>query len=57
MNPEAEQVLATVGLGKGVRAIVDLLPHTRDPRRIEPQAGGFVIEVPPRSARMFTLEV
>jgi beta-galactosidase len=56
MNPEPEHVLATVGLGKKVRAIVDLLPHRGEPARIEPQAGGFVIEVPARSARMFALE-
>jgi beta-galactosidase len=57
MNPEPEQVLATVGLGMEARAIVDLLPHTRDPIRIEPQAGGFVVEVPGRSVRMFAIEV
>jgi beta-galactosidase len=57
MNPEPEEVLATVGLGKRVRAIVDLLSHAREAGRIEPQAGGFVIEVPARSARMFAIEV
>jgi len=57
MNPEPEAVLATVGLGKRPRAIVDLLPHTRDPERIEVQAGGFVVEVPARTARMFAIEV
>src|SRR5690606_17165806 len=38
MNPEAEQVLATVGIGPQARALVDLLPHTREAARIEPQA-------------------
>jgi beta-galactosidase len=56
MNPEPEAVLATVGLGPEARAIVDLLPHTREPARIESQAGGFVIEVPARTARMFVIE-
>ena len=57
MNPEPEAVLATVGLGPEARAIVDLLPHTREPARIESQAGGFVIEVPARTARMFAIEL
>ena len=56
MNPEPEAVLATVGLGKQARAIVDLLPHTREAARIEAQAGGFVVEVPARTARMFEIE-
>ena len=57
MNPEPEAVLATVGLGKGARAMVDLLPHTRERSRIESQAGGFVVEVPARTVRMFEIEV
>ena len=56
MNPEPEAVLATVGLGTDARALVDLLPHTREPARIEAQAGGFVVEVPARTARMFAIE-
>jgi beta-galactosidase len=57
MNPEPQAVLATVGLGPRPRAIVDLLPRTREPARIEAQAGGFVVEVPARTARMFAIEV
>ncbi|MBX3206498.1 MAG: beta-galactosidase [Labilithrix sp.] len=57
MNPEPEAVLATVGLGPRVRALVDLLPHTREPGRIEASAGGFVVEVPARTARIFAVEV
>ncbi|MBX3230515.1 MAG: beta-galactosidase [Labilithrix sp.] len=55
MNPEPTAVLATVGLGANVRSIVDLLPRSRDAARIDAQAGGFVIEVPARSARMFSV--
>lgn len=57
MNPTREPVLATVGLGKRARALVDLLPRTREPTRIEAQAGGFVVEVPARTARIFAIEV
>jgi len=56
MNPDAETVLATVGLGPKARALVDLLPRGREPARIELQRGGFVVEVPPRTVRMFTVE-
>lgn len=64
MNPEPEAVLATVGLGTPARAIVDLLPHTREAARIEPSTTGgsgasptFVVEVPARTVRMFAIEV
>ena len=55
MNPEPTAVLATVGLGANVRAIVDLLPRTRDAARIDAQPGGLVVEVPARSARVFSV--
>jgi beta-galactosidase len=55
MNPDEHAVVATVGLGK-VRALVDLLPRTREPVRIEAQAGGFIVEVPARTVRMFAVE-
>jgi beta-galactosidase len=56
MNPEAETVLATVGLGTRARALVDLLPRGREATRIELQRGGFVVELPPRTIRMFAIE-
>ena len=55
MNPEPAGVLATVSLGANVKALVDLLPRTREPARIEAKGGGFVIEVPARTARMFAV--
>ena len=57
MNPETEPVLATIGLGKRARALVDLLPRGRDAVRIELEVGGFTVEVPGRTARMFAIEV
>jgi len=57
MNPEPETVLATVGLGPRARVLVDLLPRTQKAPRIEAQPGGFVVEVPPRTARMFRIEL
>lgn len=56
MNPEREPALATVGLGRGVRALVDLLPRTREPARLEPRSGAFTVEIPPRTVRMFSIE-
>jgi beta-galactosidase len=55
MNPTPKTVLATVGLGRA-RALVDLLPRARAAPRIEAQPGGFVVEVPSRTARLFTIE-
>jgi hypothetical protein len=55
MNPTPTTVVATVSLGRA-RALVDLLPRTRDVKRIDVQAGGFVVEVPARTARMFAVE-
>jgi beta-galactosidase len=56
MNPEDEEVLATVGVGSEARALVDLLPQTLQPARIELQSGGFVVPMQPRSVRMFGIE-
>ena len=58
MNPTDKPVVATVGLGR-TRAIVDLLPRPRATNRIEPQTGtgAFVVEVPARTARMFSVEI
>jgi beta-galactosidase len=56
MNPESEEVLATVGIGGQARALVDLLPPTRHPARIEREAGGFVVQMPARTVRMFAVE-
>ena len=58
MNPTDKTVLATVGLGR-TRAIVDLLPRPRATNRIEPHigTGAFVVEVPARTARMFSVEI
>lgn len=55
MNPEPTAVLATVGFGPNVKALVDLLPRGREAARVDAKAGGFVIEVPARSARMFAV--
>jgi beta-galactosidase len=55
MNPTAQTVLATVGLGRA-RALVDLVPRGRGPTRLEVQPGGFQVEVPSRTARMFAIE-
>lgn len=55
MNPEPHTTLATVGFGKKVRALVDLVPRGRE-KRIEPQPGGFVVEIPGRTVRMFAVE-
>ncbi len=54
MNPTPTNVTARVGLGR-VRALEDLLPRGREKRRIEAQAGGFAIEVPSRSIRLFAV--
>jgi beta-galactosidase len=56
MNPEPQTVLATVGLGTQVRALVDVLSKSRDPDRIEARPGGFVVEVPARTVRIFACE-
>ena len=58
MNPTDKTVIATVGLGR-TRALVDLLPRSRATNRIEPHAGtgAFVVEVPARTVRMFSVEV
>ena len=57
MNPTAKPVTATVGLGKA-RALVDLLPRPRAVNRLEPQlgTGAFVVEVPARTVRLFSME-
>ena len=55
MNPEPKAVVATLGVGKA-KVLVDLLPKGRDAARIEPQPGGFVVEVPARTVRMFAIE-
>jgi beta-galactosidase len=55
MNPEPTAVVATVGVGKA-KALVDLLPKGRDAARIEAQSGGFVVEIPSRTVRMFAIE-
>lgn len=62
LNPEPQPVLATIGLGAAAgggarpRALVDLVPRTRDAARIEAQNGAYAVEVPARTARMFMLE-
>jgi beta-galactosidase len=57
MNPTAKPVVATVGLGR-TRVLVDMLPRPRAVNRIEPHAGtgAFVVEVPARTVRMFSIE-
>jgi beta-galactosidase len=57
MNPTAKGVSATIGLGR-TRALVDMLPRPRAVNRIEPHAGtgAFVVEVPARTVRMFSIE-
>jgi beta-galactosidase len=55
MNPENQAVAATVGLGRA-KSLVDLLPRTRDRAPIVAQAGGFVVEVPARTVKMFAIE-
>ncbi len=58
MNPTDKTVIATVGLGR-TRALVDLLPRSRATNRIEPHTGtgAFVVEVPARTVRMFSVEI
>ena len=55
MNPEPQPVVATIGVGRA-RALVDLMPRGREAPRIPAQAGGFVVEVPARTVRMFAIE-
>jgi beta-galactosidase len=55
MNPEPNPVVATLGVGKA-KTLVDLLPKGRDAARIEAQPGGFVVEVPARTVRMFAID-
>ena len=57
MNPTSKPVTATVGLGK-TRALVDLLPRPRAVNRLEPQpgTGAFVVEVPARTVRLFSVQ-
>ena len=57
MNPTDKTVIATVGLGR-TRAMTDLLPRSRANNRIEPHVGtgAFVVEVPARTVRIFSLE-
>jgi beta-galactosidase len=56
MNPTAKPVVATVGLGR-TRALVDLLPRARTAKRIDVEAGAFIVEVPARTVRMFSIEL
>jgi beta-galactosidase len=56
MNPTPKNVSATIGLGRA-RELVDLLPRGRAQARIEVQPGGFFVEVPARTVRMFAVEV
>lgn len=57
MNPTSNPVVATVGLGR-TRVLLDMLPRARAVNRIEPHAGtgAFVVEVPARTVRMFSIE-
>jgi beta-galactosidase len=55
MNPTEKAVLATVGLGKA-KTLLDLVPRGRGAPRVDAQPGGFVVEVPARTARMFAIE-
>ena len=55
MNPEPKTVVATLGVGKA-KTLVDLLPKGREAARIDAQPGGFVVEVPARTVRMFAIE-
>ncbi len=57
MNPTRQTVVATFGLGK-TGVLVDLLPRPRGANRIERRAGTgtFVVEVPARTVRMFSVE-
>lgn len=61
MNPTAKAVVATIGLGS-TRVLVDLLPRPRTNNRLEvshvgPGTGAFVVEVPARTVRIFSIEV
>jgi beta-galactosidase len=55
MNPEPEPFVATIGFGKA-RALVDLVPKGRERAYIEPHPGGFMVEVPARTVRIFAIE-
>jgi beta-galactosidase len=57
MNPTDKAVSATVALGR-TRVLVDRLPRPRARNRIEPQpgTGAFIVEVPARTVRMFSIE-
>lgn len=61
MNPEREEVLATIGLGvwggRRPKGLVDLLPRTREGSRVDPSAGGFVVEIPGRTVKIFRIEL
>jgi beta-galactosidase len=60
MNPTSQAVVATVGLGR-TRVLVDLLPRSRAQNRLEPHvrpdSGAFVVEVPARTVRIFSIEI
>ena len=61
MNPTGKAVVATIGLGS-TRVLVDLLPRPRTNNRLEvshvgPGTGAFVVEVPARTVRIFSIEV
>jgi beta-galactosidase len=55
MNPTSQNLSVTVGLGKA-HELVDLLPRGRAQARIEVQPGGFFVEIPARTVRMFAIE-
>jgi beta-galactosidase len=55
MNPTGDALTATVGLGRS-RALIDLLPRGRAAARLDAQPGGFLVELPARTARMFAIE-
>jgi beta-galactosidase len=55
MNPTPRAVVATVGLGRA-RALFDLLPRARDRGRIDAKPGGFIVEIPARTVKLFAVE-
>ena len=56
MNPTSRAIVARIGLGRA-RALVDLLPRGRQHGRIDAQSGAFTVEMPPRTVRVFAVEV
>ena len=58
-EPDRQGACSRRSASASTRALVDLLPRPRATNRIEPHAGtgAFVVEVPARTVRMFSIEI